>query len=124
MRTKTTKANFDYYKKRVKFWLREFGQLDWTVYFVHEDLEPNVAQVRYNYFNRGATFAFSTGINLPRITREFIDNTALHEVAHLLSAHLEHLTERRFISEDDVEAAKEELTCIITSVVSKFYRKR
>ena len=123
MRTKTTKANFDYFEKRVNFWLREFGQLDWSVHFSHYDLEDYAAQVRYSFSERGATFTMSKFIRA-KITKKYIDYLALHEVVHLLSAHLEHLAGNRFISDREIEIAKEELTCIITSVVSKFYQKR
>ena len=121
MRTKTTKANFDYFEDRVRFWLREFGQLDWTVHFDHYDLKGYAAQVQYDFSARGATFTISTFIRA-KTTRKYLDQLALHEVAHLLGAHLEYLAGDRFITFEAIEIAKEELTCIITSVVSKFYR--
>lgn len=119
-----TKAQFAYYKERVLFWMGELNQLDWTITgFIHEDIYPNAAQVRYNYSNRGVSFVLTTHLEL-KPSRTWIDDTALHEVGHLVAAHLENLAERRFLVEDEIDVAKEELTCILTRVISKYYHRR
>ncbi len=120
---KITRAHRDYFQDRVLFWMEELNQQDWTAYFESEDLGGFVAQVRYNFSDRGTTFSLNTTTSV-KPTRFFLDDTALHEVGHLVVARLENLAERRYVQEADLEIAKEEAVCILTRVISKFYNRK
>ena len=123
-RHKITRAHQEYFQDRVLFWMEELNQQDWTnTGFKVEDLGTGAAQIRYNVLNRGCTFVLSSSLD-SKITRRFLDETALHEVGHLVMSRLENLAERRYIQEDDLSIAAEEAVCILTRVVSKYYNRK
>ena len=122
-RHKITRAQSFYFQGRILFWMKELNQQDWTAYFESRELGNCIAQVEYHFENRGVTFVLNTSIKA-KPTRLFLDDTAIHEVGHLFVAHLEYLAERRYIQEEDLNAAREEAVCILTRVISKYYNRK
>ena len=114
-----TKNQFEYYCKRIKYWMRKFGTTDWTVYFGQEEMEC-AARLRYDYDARGATFLLP--FEVEDSSRSALDESALHEVIHLVLAPLEAMGARRFISEDEISGAYEGVTCEITAAVRTFLK--
>jgi len=116
-----TKAQFDYFCRRVRFWLRKFGTTDWTVYYVfEEELTDCNAEIRYDYDGRSATFALPT--MLDDTTRSSLDESALHEVVHLVIAPLQAVAERRYLSRDEIRGVNEGIACEITAALRTFLK--
>lgn len=114
-----TKAQFDYYCQRIRYWLKKFGTTDWTVYFGQEEMEC-AGRLRYDYDARGATFLLP--FTVEDNSRDSLDETALHEVIHLVLAPLEAMGERRFVSEGEMQGAYEGVTCEITAAFRTFLK--
>jgi hypothetical protein len=108
---KTTKADFEYFKRRYLFHLAEFGISDYEIRFKHEDIDdayaatnPNV-ECRYVVVGLSTNWANSDGL---KVTKAALDNTARHEVLHLLPLKLGRLAEGMY-AKDLVNEAEEEL---------------
>lgn len=111
-----TKTTFNFFCKRVRYWLKQFGQTDWTVFFVQEPSTDCEAAVRIDYENRGLTFVLPT--ELDDTSRKIIEHSALHEAAHAALAQLDWVATERWVSEQEVNDAVEAAVCRITTLVS------
>lgn len=116
-----TKSHFDYFCKRVLYWLDEFGVAGYTVYFGRTDVDCS-AQVLISAEGRGLTFKLPQ--KLQHTSRQALDHSALHEVVHASLAHLCWLASERYVSEKQLEMAEEALVCKITALVSFLSKPR
>jgi len=84
--------DFIFFQNKVKFWIKRLGLTDWQVYFEFEKLEENdFAQIKWNYKGSKATMYLNQEWrNVPKfLNKEHqLEQTALHEVLHLLLARL------------------------------------
>lgn len=110
-----TKAHFDYFCKRVLYWLDEFGVAGYTVYFGRTDADCS-AQLIINAEGRG--FTFKLPMKLLTTSRQALNHSALHEVVHAAMAYLCWLGAERCVSEKQLEMAEESLVCKITALIS------
>lgn len=113
---KVTKATFNYFCRRVRYWLKQFGQTDWTVHFTQEERTDCDAAIAIDYTNRGLTFVLPT--ELEDTARKTIDHSALHEATHAALAHMDWVATQRYVSAQEVTDACEATVCRITSLVS------
>ncbi len=111
-----TKATFNFFCRRCRYWLKQFGQTDWTVYFDHAKVEDGAAELRYDYDARGLTFALP--LELDDTSRKSVEHSAIHEVAHAAVAQLEDAAKNRYATEKEIDAAVEAVVCRITTLIS------
>lgn len=117
---KTTEEHFELFKTAVEEWCRRLHIDGWHIYFAHDELDGNYAQVATSATNRVATITLSTvWDDLYKPTLETIDETAKHEVVHILLAPLRELALNRFATEDQIEAAEEELSRRIDQLIEE-----
>ena len=107
-----TKVHFDYFCKRVDYFMCEFGITGWTVFFLHQRLDAS-AEIRYTYDERAVTFALARSIH-ENPTKKKLNEIAFHEVIHLVLAPLDSLAKRRFVEEREICDAVEGMTCRLT----------
>lgn len=108
----TTKAHFEYYRKRVRYWYKQFNLSGWHLYFDHDDIGDNYARVVVNLLGRVATFILTRDWAHPSIVplnQTELDRSARHEVIHLLVGPVGTLLAARFVTQDEIVAAEEEL---------------
>ncbi len=117
MKEKTvTHQQFEYFSRRVRYWVKYFGLLDWTIYIIKEDLDCP-AEIRYNDYSRSATFVLAKYRDDQ--TRKDLEHSALHEVIHLALALLDIAAKTRFdVSSDEFHKIVESTACRFTTVVS------
>jgi len=113
---KVTDATFKFFCRKVRYWLKQFGVTDWTVFFAQEKRDDCEAGVRIDYENRGLTFVLPT--YLDDTSRRVIDHSAIHEVAHAALAQLDYAATARWVTEKEVEVAVEATVCRITTLIS------
>jgi len=85
---RTNKIQFARFRAAAEHWIEVFGLFDWDLEFLHEKLENKYASVHYDYATRKASLVLSTSFGKWPITEERIQDSALHEVLHLLLADL------------------------------------
>ncbi len=110
--------NFNVFKKEFTKWQNKFGLNGYSVYFKYEPLEHSFAQISVDHSNMAARVSLNSEV--PKEHKEFIDikKTALHEAIHLLTGKLKSLAEQRYVSEDEVYSAEEELVVKLQNLIN------
>ena len=109
---KTTKAHFAYYQKRVHYWYKHYKLSGWRLFFEHCDIGQNYARVQVNMMGRVATFMLSPEWYHPHIlplNQDSLDESAKHEMIHLILGPMGNLINARFVTQDEAVAAEETL---------------
>lgn len=107
---KTTKAHFEYFQKRVRYWYKRYNLNGWQLYFGHEDIGNNYARVAVNMIGRVATFYLTpqwAHQDLFPLKKVSIDGCARHEVIHLIVGPLGALMNARFVTQDEAITSEE-----------------
>lgn len=108
---KTTKADFEYFKKRYLFHVGELGINHYELRLKHEDVEDAYATTEVAVEDKVAVVTLSTDWTNGdgrKVTRRDLDITARHEALHLLCGKLAHLAGATY-SKGVVNEAEEEL---------------
>ncbi len=112
-----SEATFKFYCRKVRYWLKQFGEIGWTVYFSQEAIgEYAAAEVRVEAHARGLTFVLP--LSMEDTSRRSVDHSAIHEVTHAVVTPLETLAKNRYATEEQIDDAVEELVCKITYLIS------
>ena len=109
-----TKAQLDYFSDRVTYWLRELGVTGYTIYFGWTEDDCS-AQVIISEEGRGLTFKLPH--KLMHTSRQALNHSALHEVAHAFLSHLCWLGTERYLSPKELEMAEEAVVCNLTALI-------
>lgn len=118
---KTSKADFEYFKRRYLFHLQELGINNFEIRFKHEDADDAYATTLPSSQGMCATVTLSTdwengdGRNVGR--RE-LDFTARHEVLHLLLCRLAELASALY-AQGVVDVAEEEIIRTIENYLDR-----
>jgi hypothetical protein len=101
--------DFREFQRWFKHYQDKFGLNGWEVYFKSEPLEDRFAEIRTSI--EGMTATAVLNCNLPDKDKPFKDvkRIAKHEALHLLCARLEIDGRHRYISDDEITEAAEEL---------------
>ncbi len=110
-------ATFKFFCRKCRYWLKQFGITDYTVYYsLEENIFDAAAEVRIDSEGRGLTFVLPA--NLDDTSRQSIDHSAIHEVAHACVAKLSEVAHDRYATEKEVNDAEADVVCRITTLVS------
>ncbi len=109
-------ATFKFYCRKCRYWLKQFGITDYTVYFWHHPIDDGAAAVHVDSAGRGLTFVLPK--ELEDTSRQSVDHSAIHEVAHAAVAKLTAVAHDRYATFKDIEDAEEALVCRITTLIS------
>lgn len=111
----TTRKQFNYFCKKVEYWLKEFGLMEWTVYYLWQNLDC-MAEIRYDTLARAATFVLAKRSD--NQTRYDLTHSALHEVLHLVLADCAVAGKRRWqISLSEFDSYEEAAVCRLTALI-------
>ena len=105
-KVKTTKADFELFKKEVRKWVEKYGLNDNEIILDHRKME-SLGYVSYNYIARLAHISLSK--ELINIEEGFnktkrIKEVAFHEATELLLIRMHHLASSRYIDADELDA--------------------
>lgn len=113
-----SKEEFEYFKKWHDFYLKKFNQLQWNCIYLLEEVEKCYAKTFYNLANKTATIYLNPNY---KIVGEFtlinLKRTAKHEVQHLITARIYMLAQTRFINNEEVNEAEEELVRLLDKLL-------
>jgi len=104
--TKTTKADFELFKREVHKWINRFSLGDHFLHIRHRNLDGVVGNLYYSYKDRRATITLSTTINRTDKVEvsELVKKTAFHEVTELLLIRLNCLAGDRTFDPTELDA--------------------
>ena len=101
---RTSPKHFAQFKRSVNKWLAIFGLVSWEVVCLHKELqEPRLAECGVDPSSNLADVTLGTDWgDLPR-TAKCMDQTACHEVLHILLAKLTTIAGERWVTERELE---------------------
>jgi hypothetical protein len=108
---KTSKADFEYFKRRYLFHLRELGINNFEIRFMHEDADEAYATTLPSTKGMCATVTLSMDWENGdgrKVGRRELDFSARHEVLHLLLCKLSELAGALY-AQGIVDGAEEEI---------------
>ena len=119
---KTSKSDFKYFVKRCKFWIDKFKLNNYNVYYQHKALENCNGKIYTNALDHVSTIVLSTEVCYDEfytgITKDqFIDHIAKHEVIHLMLSKLSWYAQTRYIQEENLDEAEEELVIRLEGLI-------
>jgi len=115
---KSTKAHFEKFKKYCLYYQKALGLGTWELRFLHEDLKDAYANTD-PWKNNVAKIRLCKDLGSNDEVKDidqFLKDTALHEVIHILTARLYLAGWQRFSREDEINAANEEVATTLTNL--------
>jgi len=111
--------DFDLFQKEFKKWQHYFGLTGYKVYFKYEPIESSFADIQINQGAMVATVTLNS--ELPDRDKPFKDikKSAKHEALHLLIGRLEQNGRFRYISENEIYEAAEELVFKLEELIKE-----
>ena len=123
---RTTKADFDLFKKECEKWIEFFGLKEWDILIEHIDSEESWwARCGAGYITKSGEIHLNKNWDEQRpLDKYHIKKNAFHEVCHLLFWDLRQLAHSRFLEEDEIENKEHEMISkLINSVFKRFDKK-
>ena len=101
--------DFLVFQSEFKKYQKLFGLTGYKVYFNHEPLENNFAEITIDQVGMVATVRLNSKLPEKDKPHSNIQLSAKHEALHLLLHKLENLARCRYLFQDDIYEATEEL---------------
>lgn len=105
---KTSKADFERFKKEFMRWVYRLGLTQYEIRFEHCKLEDAYAQIAPQEMDKIAVVRFAKEINCH--SKKYVERLAKHEVLHLVVYRLRWLGGARYIEEHDLQEEWEAVT--------------
>lgn len=116
---KTSKGDFELFRKEVLNRIDQLGLFDWRVDIVHKEHEKGSrSSINFQSENRVAVIYLTPDWRLDIVTRAELLNSAFHEVLHLLLADFFVLAHSRFVNDSEGLVKLEE--AVIVRLVNAF----
>ena len=81
---KTTKKDFDLFKKECRKWIDIIGLKDWHIWYEHTPTERHcIAQYDLDDAGRSCVIYFTTGLDGEKLDRHDICSAAFHEIIEI-----------------------------------------
>ena len=106
---KTSKQDFEFFKKECEKWVDRFKLDDWKVVYDHEKIGDAFAETHLNIDHHKVNIVFNTFNEDQIYNREDMAETAKHEVIHILLGNLTEYANSRFVLPTDIIKATEGL---------------
>jgi hypothetical protein len=105
----STNKDIELFQSEFKKWQKAFGLTGYKVYFKYEPLEKSFADIRINQTDMVATVTLNSKLPDKDKPHKNIRRSAKHEALHLLVGRLEMDGHYRYIPENEIYEAAEEL---------------
>jgi len=118
---KTTKKQFEYFKKCCKKYIDKFHLGYWEVDYYLQKLDNADGRISANYIACRVSIFLDTSIVLTNndTIEEVIEYTAQHEVLHLLFSNISALARSRYATEDEINKTEEELVVKVQHILKE-----
>ncbi len=116
---KTSKAEFNRFKKEFLRWTGILGLQGYKIYFYHEPLNESYAEISINEPGRVADVYFASELsNNGRKMSPGPESHGKHEAIHLFLHRLGYLGEQRFTASDEIHHEAEKLVTVLEKVLT------
>ena len=115
---KTSKAEFNRFKKEFLRWMEILSIKGFKPYFFHEPLDGNYASITVNESGKACNVSYTS--ELSKIDKEQSDGPeshAKHEAIHLFISKIRYLGEERFTASSEIRNEEERLVRILEKVL-------
>ncbi len=107
---KTTKKDFELFKKECQKWIETLGLKDWEVFYTHEKDKGLRSSACFDVVAKMATINFSKEWKSTPLNNSTVKKSAFHEVTEgLLLARLIAVARTRFVNPEEVEEASHDI---------------
>lgn len=116
---KTTKEHFKLFKSECRGWADRLELNNWRFDFILTEIGNRQAGVLRNYITCVIAVQFNTEIVKSKDEgyRKLIKDTAKHEMIHVLLGNFALLGQSRYITEDELDKAEEELVVKLEGIL-------
>lgn len=119
---KTSKKDFELFKKECAKWLKYFGMTDWKAYYSHEYVNGGFACCKVEGIEgRNVVFCLSTDVG----NRKDLDipMTAFHEVWELILWPMEYIGTCRYTQPEEIRVARHAVIRMMENTVYQSLKK-
>lgn len=114
----TTSKEFKEFVKYCKLYQKFFGLYDWDIIYNHQTAKEGIgAFTIFDWIKRKVTIYFSTEVPVADPSSEDIPLVAFHEMFHLVSGNVYGFATERFITEEQLQMAIEQLVYLMENRV-------
>ena len=115
---KTTKKDFELFKKECRKWIKIFSLLRWRVEYEHSDRYPDFRACCSSDLNNGlALISLTIDWKEDLVTKDRVKICAFHEVQELFLTRLASIAGTRFVTKAEVDEATHEIIRTLENVV-------
>lgn len=116
---KTTQKQLESFKNHCLYYQRVLGLNEWEMRFKLDKIKKAYADTdcERNYVAKIRLTDNLNGWNKIEDTEQFLKETALHEMVHVLTSRLYYYGWQRFISHEEMQEAQEEIATRLTNVL-------
>ncbi len=115
---KTSKADFNRFKKEFLRWIEILGLQGYKMYFYHKPLDDSYAEISINESGRVADVSFSSELSSnEKKMSPGPESHAKHEVLHLFLQRLCYLGQQRYTACDEICHEAEKLVTVLDKVL-------
>lgn len=111
-------TDFQLFQKHFKDYQQCFGLTGYRVYFKYEPLEDRFAEITVAQNDMVATVRLNSKVLDKNKPFRDIKQTAKHEVLHLLVYRLEHRARCRYVADEEIYEATEDLVHRLEELIS------
>lgn len=116
---KTTKTDFEIFKKHFLYYQDMFELSNYHCLFFHEVLKTAYARTKTDNDHYVTRVSLATTWEEREISEKELKQCALHEVLHLLISKISWLGGCRYVTELEIENADEEFAVKLANILSK-----
>lgn len=116
---KISKKDFELFKTECQKWVQKLGLTDWNITFRHRPLINAQAHTQYDCNASSACFSLRTECDKPEkeAFTSSIEDSAKHEVLHLLLARLYFKAGARYLNEGELDEAEHAVIARLTKAL-------
>ena len=115
---KTTKADFNKFKRAFLYWAEKLGCQGYEFFFFHEPIKDAFASITINEAGRVATIEYSSVLTKnDYAVKKSPEDSGKHEAIHLCTHRLYWLGEQRFVGSCELEHEWEKIVRVLEKVI-------
>ena len=114
---KTSKANFNRFKREFLWWMDRLDLNGYEVYFEHQPIKGCYAEISINESGKVATVTYSSLMENIDYDSDDPARSAKHEAIHLLLQRLKWLGQERFVGSEEMEHENERITRVLEKIL-------
>lgn len=115
---KTSKADFNKFKREFMYWVDVFGLKGYKIYFHHEPLNSSYADIDTDEAGKLADVRYNSLLTDHKKKKSFgPESVAKHEAIHLLLSRLFYLGVQRYTASGEIANEEEKLVRILEKVL-------